>query len=205
MRKYLRNILSAFFVVFLYSCKGQSKIDNCEASLTRANKLVNLYAPNFNREGLHSAMLPLDTAMQCEKTRSKAIAAKISLFTVLREYIQGKDFMATLSESDFVLEFQKKMYSDIFIASDYEANDDTLKRNEIYNGTITMIDNYINTHHPEKVQDNKEAYYNLFFIKSRAYDSKKIMNDITDLINKYPSEKVFFEDLKNMALENFLS
>ena len=89
------------------------------------------------------------------------------------------------------------MYYNSFLALDYESKQDTANRNKNYNEIIPSIENYIQKESEPKSQLDEEAYYDLFYIKAKVSDQKKITTEIDNLIQKYYSEKDFLEGVKN--------
>jgi len=191
---------------FFYSCKGQSAdVDSCKLNIKIARKNINDFYQNNDKLLLTHAMNSVNKSIQCKETRLGGIEIKLSIYMLLKDYKTGQMFVDSLSETDFKYKYKRFFWSNYFAASDAEFNSDTLDRDKYYSEIIKNVESYINTEDEVKGTFDKEAYYDLFYIKQKVVSQKEVYEQIDKLENKYPSEKIFLESLKSTFYENPVS
>ena len=188
------NVKITLLIIFVHcmSCHGQAyNSENCIGSLKRAKALLSNYYINNDDSVLHPAMLKLDTAMTCSITQIQATDLKISLLVLLKDYQRGIEFTDSLNNDLFKLSYKKTMYHNYFIALQNEAKGDSAKRNIHLINIIDDIQQFVS----DKKRINKEAYYDLFFIKSLIMTKEELNAELTVLQKVHPGNKEFFKIL----------
>lgn len=189
--------ICCFLFVSFNSCNGQAKIDGCKESYKNANKNLNAYYKSENQSLLQNAIVYVEQSMTCEETRRKAIHLKISLLILSKSYKWGYEFIDTLNQNDFGKSYKKQMHHDFFKALEYESKSDTLNARKLYTKIIESLDDYIQSESNFQKALDQEAYYDLFFVKSKLLPQSQINTELDELAQKLPADKVFFITLKS--------
>ena len=185
------RLLTFFILLFLGSCSAQTALDHCKESLKNARYKLNTFYKSNDGDLLKSAVQDAGYSMLCIETRIPAIEIKISLLVLLENFSTGYEFVDSLTENDFAKPYKKIMNSNFFRAMESEANGDTTRGNFFYRVAIKSVEQYLTTT-DKKSQIDKDAYYDLFFLKSRLLSKNEVNNELGLLSKKYPSEKEFF-------------
>lgn len=191
-----KSIISVHIIFCFSSCTGQSTIDDCKTGAKNANSNLNDYYKNNDPALLNKALYYTEQSMPCKETRLQAVELKISVLMLLKEYKAGYEFIDSLQQSDFNKEYKKKMNYDFFKALEYEANADTLNAHKLYIEAINDLSLYIEKANNDK-QIDKDAYYDLYFLKSKILSQRQIEDELEKLAKKYPSYTEFFTILKS--------
>lgn len=139
------------------------------------------------------ALKDIQKSLDCPETRNASVELKISALSILKEYDKGYQFIDSLEEKDFSKSYKKKMQYNFLKALSYESKSNISDRNIYYNKAISEAQAFIDS----KKTIDEEAYYDLFFVKSKILNTKEINSEIDSLKMKYPSDKDFFESLKD--------
>lgn len=198
----MKILVILFFTSYLLSCKGQSQKNNCEINYGNANASLKYYSRTSNDNYLDSAQFFLDNALVCSETREKSIRRKIEIFIMQRKYEPGVKFVTTLNNKDFDFTYQRQMIIDYLTGLHYGEIDDLNKKDSIFTKSISEIQNYIENQKGETFLSDSVPYYDLYFTKSRIYDSVKISKDIDSLKQKFPNDKDAIDRLKIITLGN---
>ena len=119
-----------------------------------------------------------------------------------RKYEPGVKFVTTLNNKDFDFTYQRQMIIDYLTGLHYGEIDDLNKKDSIFTKSISEIQNYIENQKGETFLSDSVPYYDLYFTKSRIYDSVKISKDIDSLKQKFPNDKDAIDRLKIITLGN---
>lgn len=187
------NIGLFIFACFLTSCNGQNtNIETCKEHLKKSKTAFNSFYTQNDQNLLLTALKESELAQDCPETKQASIELKISILSLQKNYNKAYTFVDSLDIKDFTKPYKKDMQSNLFRALDYELKSDLKNRNLYLKKAINEINNFIGD---QKVID-KEAYYDLFFIKSKMLNKNQLEVDIVLLKKKYPNDKSFFELLK---------
>ena len=198
----MKILVFLFFTTYFFSCKGQSQQNNCEISYEIATAKLNAYSKTSNNAYLDSAQNILDSALVCEKTRKKSILRKIDIFIMQEKYELGSRFVSTLKNQDFDFSYQRQMLINYMEGLHYVEIKDTNKKESIFKKSIYEIQNYIDSNANMTFLADSVAYYDLYFTKSRIYDSLKILMDLDFLKKKFPDETDAINRLRIITLQN---
>lgn len=180
-------------VLILSSCNGQNgNKDICMSNYLEAKKKFNKFYADNNAVLLSDALKAVEKSLDCPETRIASIELKISALSLLKKYDKAYQFVDSLKENDFSKSYKKKMQYNFLKAMSYESKSKITDRNIYCNKAILEIQTFINN---EKTID-QEAYYDLFLVKSKILNSQQISEEINNLKTKYPTDKDFFESLK---------
>ena len=157
---------------------------------------MNNYYKTNSLSLLDSALKETEQSMRCDQMRLGAVDMKISLLILLKKYQRGYEYVDSLSLNDFKLKYKKDMCEYYFHALNCETKSDTVNMDKYYNKIISIIKNFIQSEHAHNNKFNEDAYYDLFFIKAKVSDPKRITLEIDNLKQKYPSEGDFLEGIK---------
>ncbi len=191
-----KSIISVHIIFCISSCNGQSTIGDCKTGAKNAKSNLNGYYENYDPALLNKALYYIEQSMPCKETRLQAVELKMSVLILLKEYKAGYEFIDSLQQSDFSKEYKKKMNLNIFKALEYEANADTVNAYKFYTEAINDLSLYIEKTNNDK-QIDKDAYYDLYFLKSKVLSHGQMEDELEKLAEKYPSYKEFFTVLKS--------
>lgn len=188
------TIQSLFLVFLLNSCHGQSSvnIEECKAHIVKASKIVNSFYVEKKQNSLSDALKEVELSMNCPETKMKSIEMKTSILALQLEYDKASEFINTLSENDFSKSYKKNMQYYLFKALDFESKSDIKNRDINLKQSIESVNQFIGKNN----SIDQEAYYDLFFIKSKMLKKDEINIELNTLKKKYPSNAEFFEILK---------
>lgn len=187
---------------YLCNCKAQIKTNTCEQYYLNAKAQMNEYSKTADANYLSEAQKALDSSLSCNKIRKKVIERKIQNFILQEKYTEGAKFIDTLNIADFDLPYQKQMYINYLEGKNYESLRDKHKRDSVYKYSMSEIEKYIDIQHYKSFPLDSTVYYNLYFVKSRIYDSNLINKDIDSLKLKFPNDKTAIERLRNITLQS---
>ncbi|MEO6177904.1 MAG: hypothetical protein ABIP27_22300 [Flavobacterium circumlabens] len=196
--KYSNKNLQAFLnwiiiITFLCSCNGRTaNKDVCKTSYINAKNRFNKFYTQKNPVLLSNALKDVQKSLNCPETRSASIELKISVLSLLKEYDKAYHFIDSLEEKDFSKPYKKKMQYNFFKALSYESKSKIADRDLYYNKALVEIETFVDS----QKNIDQEAYYELFMVKSRLLSSEQISDEINILKIKYPTDKIFFEALK---------
>ena len=91
------------------------------------------------------------------------------------------------------------MYSKYFKAMDCESRGDTVGRNHNYGDIVSGITSYINKEKRPVGKIDEQAFYDLFFIKSRFMSEKTLDSEINSVHRLYPVDQDFFDALHGLV------
>ena len=194
------RIGAIIFICFFCACKAKSQFNNCNGFYDSADVEITAYRNTVDKQHLQSAQLYLDSAMSCSSIRRKVIERKIQLFSMQENYIKAANFIAELQTKDFDFSYQKNMYESYFKGKYYESIHEYTKKDSIFNNSIKEIQNFINKANYKDLQAGSIPYYNLFFTKSRVYDSSRINKELDSLTKKYPNDNILIEEIRTITL-----
>jgi len=202
MKDRLTKVKFIFIVtlMIIYGCRGQTNdYDRCYKYLNKARKSFNeLLLGKENKEiKVDSLISATDIAIECPATRMAAVELKCSILIRWKKYKEGYEFVESLKQEDFKLPYKKQLYWNYFHAYECEANIDTIGRNRYLNSIIKNVSRYILEKNTHSNEIDKEAYYDLFFIKSRVLSSQEFDGQLNILMKKFPNDKEFLEALKS--------
>lgn len=179
--------------LLLNSCNGQNRDkDVCKSNYIKAKGEISKFYVNNNKDLLSDALKDVQKAFNCPETRKASIELKISVLSLLKKYDVAYQFVDSLEEKDFSKPYKKKMQYDFLKGLNYESESKIVDRNIYYNKAILEIQTFVNN----QKNIDQEAYYDLFFVKSKILNSEQISDEINKLKIKYPADKDFFESLK---------
>ena len=190
--------------MYLFSCKAQQAKNRCELNYGNAEEELKLYSKSSDTNYLNKAQVFLDSSFLCNETRKKSIRRKIQIFGMQEAYKEGAEFVETLDINDFDFEYRKKMHRNYFLGLYYTKINDLKNRDSVFNESIEDIQTYIDKMKYTRFSSDTISFYNLYFMKSRIYDQKKIINDINALKQKFPNEKVAIDRMKEITIENMI-
>ena len=194
-------LISFTVIILLGSCNAQSKqLEDCQLSYKNAKADFSTYYKINEKLLLNKSLNNVEQALKCKETRYKAIDLKISLLILLKKYRNGYKFIDSLSEKDFKKGYKKKMNYNYFLALEHESKTDTVNRNKYFNYIIVDIQNYIQQEKMSKGKFDKEAYYDLFFVKKNFLNLQQVNAEVDLLKEQYPNEKDFFDSLKETLI-----
>jgi hypothetical protein len=194
-----------FFYLFFYlfiGCKGQSQKSDCNSYYDNAKMDLSNYSSTSDTVYLNKAQISLDSALECLDIRKKVIKKKNQVFIIQEKYLDGVNFMNTLENADFEFPYQKQMYVDYLRGIYYGSINDIKKKDSIFTQSVINIQKHIDKQNYETIESGKTVFYNLFFTKSRIYDSLIINKEIDSLKKKYPNEGIIIEDLRKVIIES---
>jgi hypothetical protein len=194
----LKNTLSYLILFALFnSCNGQSKeVEICQVSYKNAKLKLGKYGQDSDKFLIKEAMKHIDTAINCKETRKKSIELKISLLSILKEYKNAYEFIDSLSEDDFLKKYKKTMQYNFFRALEDESKGDISGRNKYFLEIIKEIESNIKSEYATQKMIDEEAYYDLFFIKSKLLSKQEMKAEIGSLKKQYSDKEDFFDILK---------
>ena len=170
----MKKLGSCILIILILSkCSAQSiSIKECNASYRNASKMIVMYSNSYNKDYLKFAINSLDTSQVCESTKAKSIKLKISIYFLLKDYKSGELFLNSLSEETFDRPYKKKMYRDIFKASQLQTLGDTVESRIIYSN----LDKYMQTYLKNSItgEIDKDACYAWVLIKAK-YKAESII------------------------------
>jgi hypothetical protein len=194
MFKITQVIGSLFFALLLYSCKGQIKTrDACEKKFKLARDLA--YANSTRQSALDSAMVLVNECMQCDSIRKAVVDFKITLLVSMKKYAEGIHFIDSLQEKAFTYGYKQKFMSKGLRALEFNAKNDTIKRNMAYREMASDMEEYIEKRDIGS-EEFEEIYLDLFGVKEKYLDANQINKEVEALKNKYPNKQSFFNFLK---------
>ena len=160
----------------------------CEQNFKKASELAH-NNPTRN-SALDSSLTILNRCMQCDSIKAAVVDLKIRLLITLGKFKEGAKFIDSLTVSDFIYPYKKKLNHDNFIARKFTSDNDTLSRNKVLRQMASDLESYINSNNL-KSKEFQEAFIDLTEIDSitsyRLIDSLKI---------KYPNEVKFLDFFK---------
>ncbi len=181
------------FVCLISSCNGQnSNIEQCKTHFKTAKKTFSSFYTDKNQKLLTEALKEVELSQNCPQTRLVSIELKISILSAKKDYQAGYKFVESLDKKDFAKPYKKDMQSNMFKALDYESKSDIKNRNLYLKKATAEIESFIN----EQNATDQEAYYDLFLIKSKMLSKNELDGNILLLEKQHPSDKDFFEVLK---------
>jgi hypothetical protein len=187
------SIILILLSVLVSSCNGQiSDLEDCKEHLKKSKKIFNSFYKEQNQKILNEALSEVELSQNCPETRLASVELKISILFAKKEYDIAYKFIKSLSKDDFIKPYKKDMQFNFFKALDYESKSDIKNRNIYLLKASNEVDKYIKNY---KTID-QEAYYDLFFIKSKILNKEEFNSYINGIIIKNPSEKQFFEILR---------
>jgi hypothetical protein len=198
----MKNLVILFFINCLFSCKAQTQKNNCEVSYENAKAKLKNYSKTSDDKYLDSAHFFLDNALICNETRRKSVRRKIEIFIMQGKYELGVKFVTTLNNQDFDFPYQCQMMINYLTGLYYAETDDLNKKDSVFKKSIYNIQNYIYNQNSKTFLSDSVAYYDLYFPKSRIYDSVKILKDIDSLKKKFPNDKDAIDRMKMISIEN---
>jgi len=183
-----------FLTILLNSCHGQTvtRTEECKSHVANASKMVNSFYSEKKQNLLSDALKEVEFSINCPETKAKSIEMKISILSLQLQYDKASEFINSLSESDFSKSYKKNMQYYLFKALSFESKSDSKNRDVNFKQSIESIKQFI-----EKSKSiDQEAYYDLFFVKSKLLKKEEISQELNALKKKYPSDAEFFELLK---------
>lgn len=198
------NIIFISVLIFqlalsLCSCKGQTSLDVCIQSSQNAKSYLNKYYLEKDSSNLKKALYYTDQALKCEQTRFQSIERKVSILILLKKYKTGYEFIDSLKNKDFNKEYKKKMNYNFLKALEHDANADTLSAAKCFNEAITAINLYLKNN-KNNSQIDKDAYYDLYFVKSKVLPIGQLEKELDSLGKTNPVFKDFFLVLKSSIM-----
>jgi hypothetical protein len=193
---FYRTIISVQIIICLNSCAGQSPIDDCKIGINNAQRNLNNYYKSKDSTLLDTSLRYTEQSMLCKETRLRAVELKTSLLVLLRKYKRGYEFIDSLRQDDFSKEYKKRMNYSFLRALEMEANGDTTNAHKLYAEAVNYVNHFIETTGKDS-QIDQDAYYDLYFIKSRIFTQEQIENELEELAKENPSDRVFFTVLKS--------
>ncbi len=186
-------LLLFIFANLASSCNGQnSNTIQCKVDFKNAKKAFNSFYKERNEELLSEALKEVELSQSCPETRKASIELKVSILSLQKNYDKAFKFVESLDVNDFAKSYKKEMESNLLKALDYESKSDLKNKSLYLKKAIVVIESYINQ---QKTTD-QEAYYDLFFIKSKMLSKNELDSNILLLEKQYPVDKDFFEALK---------
>lgn len=193
----IKYVIYFILVLLIINCKGQSQKENeCNNNYNQAQKLVNEFVLIRDTISLQKALNLYSKSMNCSQMRKKSIEKKLLYINLIEDFEQGLSFVDSLSVSDFDKEYKKKMYLDFYNAKMFEKKGEIVERDRYYTLIIDNIMVYLDGFTKDMI--DKEAYYDLYFIKSQYLSEKTILEEIENLERSYPKYHLYFNSLKNM-------
>lgn len=183
-----------FLTLLLNSCHGQTNatIEECKVHIVNASKIVNSFYVEKNQNSLSDALKEVELSINCPETKKKSIEMKISILALQLEYDKASEFINTLSEDDFAKPYKKNMQYYLFKGLSFESKADKKNRDINLQKSVQSINQFIEKNNSV----DQEAYYDLFFVKSKMISQNEMVKELDGLKKKYPSDKEFFEILK---------
>lgn len=198
----MKILIILFFTSYLFSCKAQSQKSDCKVSYEKANAKLKNYSKTSDDKYLDSAQFFLNNALICNETRRKSVLRKIEIFVIQSNYEQGAKFVTTLNNQDFDFSYQREMMINYLMGLRYAEINNLNKKDSIFRKSIYEIQNYIDRQNSTTFLSDSIAYYDLYFTKSRIYDSVRILKDIDSLKLKFPNDRDAIEKMKIISLGN---
>jgi hypothetical protein len=190
--------------MYLFSCTAQQSKSTCELNYEKAKDELKEYSKSSKADYLSKAQLFLDSSLSCNETRKRSIERKIQIYFMQKAYKQGAKFVSTLEISDFNFEYEKDMYKNYLAGLEYDKANDLKNRDSVFKESIKNIENYIDKKKFTTFNEDTLAFYNLYFTKSRIFESKIIINDIDALKQKFPNEKDAIDKMKEITIESMI-
>jgi hypothetical protein len=190
--------LSIVILCLISSCNGQSREEQCKMHFKKAQKAFNSFYTEQNQKLLTEALTEVELSKGCPKIRLGFIELKISILSAKKDYQTGYKFIESLNKNDFTKPYKKVMQYNLFKSLDYESKSDLKNKNLYLKKAVAEIDNYIK----EQKIIEQEAFYDLFFVKSKLLKKDEINQELNVLKKEYPSNSDFFEILKETFNED---
>lgn len=191
--------INLLIISFFGSCNGQSNaIQQCDSSYKNANIMITNYGKSSNKEFLQKAINSLDTSLKCETTKAKSINLKITIYFLLEDYKSGSAFIDSLQITDFNKPYKKKMFSNIFKASQLNFIGDSAGSKLIYSNIVSDINQFLQKSSREIL--DKEAYGSLIFAESKYLTVSEISKQIDTLKMKFPNDSAFMDMLRKQYI-----
>lgn len=190
------------FIYLFIGCKGQSQKSDCNIQFDNAMIQLTNYSKTADTTYLSVAQNSLDSALDCSDIRRKVIEKKNQIFIMQEKYLAGANFMDNLKITDFDFDYQRQMYVDYLRGTYFGSIGDVKKKDSIFNRSIADIQKYIDKQQYKNIRSGQKVFYNLFFVKSRIFDSLIINKEIDSLKKKYPDEGIMIEDLRKVTIES---
>lgn len=182
-------------IILTINCNGQSQEkDSCINDFNNAEKLITDFAIKRDSTALNSALQLYGRAMNCSETRKKSIEKMILYINLSEDYQKGYSFIESLLSNDFDKPYKKKMYMNFYKAMEYDKKENILERDKYFSLIADSIQLFIQKSNLNELEE--EAYYDLYFIKSKYLSKEVIENEINELIKSNPKNKLFFDSLK---------
>lgn len=183
-----------FLTILLNSCHGQTSasIEECKSHVVNASKMVNSFYSEKKQNLLSDALKEVEFSMNCPETKAKSIEIKISILSLQLQYDKASAFINSLNENDFSKSYKKNMQYYLFKAFSFESKSDIKNRDINFKQSIESINQFIG----KSKSIDQEAYYDLYFVKSKMLNKEEISQELDDLKKTYPSDAEFFELLK---------
>lgn len=185
------NIILIVLACLVSSCNGQN-LEQCKLHLKKSKEAFNSFYKVQNQKLLTEALSEVELSQDCPETRLASVELKISILSLKKDYQTAYKYVESLDKNDFVKSYRKSMQVNFFKALSYESQSDLKNRNLYLKKAISDVEKFIN----EQKKTDQDAYYDLFLIKSKMLNKEEFNSYINEIIIKNPSEKQFFEILK---------
>jgi hypothetical protein len=184
--------------LLLAECNGQStQWSDCKLEYSRASQSLNDFYRNKDETQLIVSLAEVDSALPCKESNVKAVDLKITLLLLLKRYKEGYEFVKGLDSATFYKPYQKMMKENWFMAHVYEEEADTFARDSLYRKIVSGVENYIESENEAKKPFDEIAYSDLLFVQGQ-FERSKAIDEIGRLEKKFPSEKDFFDGVREM-------
>ena len=189
-----------FIIGFLNSCHGQQKITSqCDSSYQNAKLMIGKYGRSSDKYFLKKALQSLDTSLKCRDTKTESINLKITIYSLLEDYKDGISFVDSLKKTDFNQPYERKMFSNIFKASQLAFKGDSIRSKTVYFGIASDIRQFLKK---SKVDIfDKETFSNLFFVESKYLTQSEISEQLDSLKMKFPNDSNFIDLLSKQYVD----
>ena len=154
------------------------------------------YSNSTNKLALDSALYLANESMMCDSIRKAVVDFKITLYVAMQKYAEGISFIDSLSGIDFPFEYKRSFMRKGLQALEFDAKNDTVKRNVIYQEIVNDIEKYIDSKNDMNNKEFTEIYTDLFATKEKYLDASQVNREAEMLKSRYPNRKAFFELLK---------
>lgn len=194
---FLVTISICVFINIIIGCHDKpAGIANCKVDLKKAADSLNSYYQSGKLSALEASLPFLQEPLECPETRPRAIEMKISIFVLLKEYENGYKFVDSVKDNDFSRPYKREMAMDYFRALEFESKADSIDKKKHLQLITHNIQDYIKRSASSDTAMDKEAYYDLYLIKSKLYPINELYKELDSLKTRYPGQIDFIESLK---------
>lgn len=193
----MRNILIAIvlFISLSFSgCHAQAVKADCKAVEDSIRYKINMFYIDRDSAHLTKAAEILERTDLCDRVKANMVSERTVLYSFQGRYLELYEYIEGLKDSDFPLQYERRMYSLVFYARYLSAMSKSDSSSYYFARASTLVDSYLEVH-----GFSEKAMYDLYTILVEATGLENAKKQIAARSNKYAGHEEFFRQIEEVS------